>query len=185
MKKAITLNINGDTYERLVTPNQTLLDLLREELGMTGTKKGCDSGACGACTVLIDGEPVLSCMTLAVRCQEKQVITVEGLSEDGQLHPLQKSAIEHDAVQCGFCTPGWMLSAKALLDNNPTPTRKEIRTAISGNLCRCTGYQKIEESVAAAAYEKAKQASPPTGTTRQRGGLAEREPSRRGRTDRR
>jgi carbon-monoxide dehydrogenase small subunit len=185
LKKAISLNVNGDTYELLLNPNQTLLDVLREELGLTGTKKGCDSGACGACTVLIDGEPVLSCMTLAVRCQEKQITTVEGLSQNGQLHPLQKSAIEHDAVQCGFCTPGWMLSAKVLLDNNPTPTRKEIRTAISGNLCRCTGYQKIEESIIAAANEKAKQASPPTVTARQRAGLAEKGLSRRGRTDRR
>jgi len=154
LKRVITLNVNGERHELLVNTNQTLLDILREQLGLVGTKKGCDSGACGACTVIIDGNPVLSCMTLAVRCQNKNIMTIEGLSANGQLHPLQKSAIEHDAVQCGFCAPGWLLSAKVLLDNNPTPTREEVCTAIAGNLCRCTGYQKIVDSILAVAEGK-------------------------------
>lgn len=156
MKRNITLNINGEIYELLVKTNQTLLDVLREQLGLAGTKKGCDSGTCGACTVIIDGEPVLSCMTLAVRCQNRNIMTIEGLAQDSQLHPLQKSAIEHEAVQCGFCTPGWLLSAKVLLDNNPNPTREEVRIAIAGHLCRCTGYQKIVESILAVAEGKVK-----------------------------
>ncbi len=154
MKRVITLRINGETYEILVKTNETLLDILREKLGLIGTKKGCDSGACGACTVIIDGEPALSCMTLAVRCQNRSIMTIEGLSRNGQLHPLQKSAMEHDAVQCGFCAPGWLLSAKVLLDNNPHPTLDEVRAAISGNLCRCTGYRKIEEAILAVADRK-------------------------------
>ena len=156
MKRVIALHINGETYEILVKTNETLLDVLREKLGLTGTKRGCDSGACGACTVIIDGEPALSCMTLAVRCQNRLIMTIEGLAQNGQLHPLQKSAMEHDAVQCGFCTPGWLLSAKVLLDNNPHPTLDEVRTAIAGNLCRCTGYRKIEEAIFAIADRKIK-----------------------------
>jgi aerobic-type carbon monoxide dehydrogenase small subunit (CoxS/CutS family) len=156
LKRVITLHINGETYELLVKTNETLLDVLREKLGLIGTKRGCDSGACGACTVIIDGEPVLSCMILAIRCQNRSIMTIEGLAQNGQLHPLQKSAIEHDAVQCGFCTPGWLLSAKILLDNNPFPTLDEVRTAIAGNLCRCTGYRKIEEAILAVADEKTK-----------------------------
>ena len=156
MKRVITLRINGEIYELLVKTNETLLDVLREKLGLTGTKRGCDSGACGACTVIIDGELVLSCMTLAVRCQNRSIMTIEGLAQNGQLHPLQKSAMEHDAVQCGFCTPGWLLSAKVLLDNNPHPTLDEVRAAIAGNLCRCTGYRKIEESIFAVADRKVK-----------------------------
>lgn len=156
MKRNITLNINGEFYELVVKTNQTLLDVLREQLGLVGTKKGCDSGTCGACTVIIDGEPFLSCMTLAIRCKNRIITTIEGLVKNGQLHPLQKSAMEHEAVQCGFCTPGWLLSAKVLLDNNPNPTREEVRTAIAGNLCRCTGYQKIEESILAVAEGKVK-----------------------------
>ena len=156
MKRVITLRINGEIYELLVKTNETLLDVLREKLGLTGTKRGCDSGACGACTVIIDGEPALSCMTLAVRCQNRSIMTIEGLAQNGQLHPLQKSAMEHDAVQCGFCTPGWLLSAKVLLDNNPHPTLDEVRAAIAGNLCRCTGYRKIEESILAVADRKVK-----------------------------
>ncbi len=156
MKKIITLLINGERYEILVKTNETLLDVLREKLGLIGTKKGCDSGVCGACTVIIDGQPVLSCMTLAIRCQNRSIMTIEGLAQNGQLHPLQISAIEHDAVQCGFCTPGWLLSAKVLLDNNPHPTLDEVRIGIAGNLCRCTGYRKIEEAILAVGDGKVK-----------------------------
>jgi len=156
VKRVITLTINGETHELLVKTNETLLDVLRDYLGLVGTKKGCDAGACGACTVIIDGEPVLSCMTLAIRCQNRNIMTIEGLAQNGELHPLQKSAIEHNAVQCGFCTPGWLLSAKVLLDNNPTPTREDVRSSIAGNLCRCTGYQSIEESILAVAEGKVK-----------------------------
>ncbi len=143
--------MNGDVHELSVEPNQTLLEVLREELALTGTKKGCDLGVCGACTVIVNGEPVLSCMTLVVRCQSKEITTIEGLAQNGELHPLQKSALEHDAVQCGFCTPGWLLSAKVLLENNPAPTRAEVRTAIAGNICRCTGYKRIEDAILAVA----------------------------------
>jgi carbon-monoxide dehydrogenase small subunit len=146
--------VNGEEYEVFVQPHQTLLDVLREELGFVGTKKGCDAGVCGACTVIIDGEPALSCMTLAIRCEQKKITTIEGLTKNGHLHPLQQSAIDHDAIQCGFCTPGWLLSAKVLLDHHPAPTREEVRAAIAGNLCRCTGYKKIEESILAVAGKK-------------------------------
>ncbi len=149
LKKQIALTINGERIEALVEPNVTLLDFLRNHLGLTGTRAACDTGACGACTVIIDGEPVLSCMTLAVRCRDKEITTIEGLARDGKLHPLQESAIAHDAVQCGFCTGGWLLAAKVLLDNNPQPTREEIRAAIAGNLCRCASYHQIEESILA------------------------------------
>ncbi len=151
MKKQITLFVNGEKYELLVEPNWTLLDVLRDQLGLIGTREGCDSGACGACTVIMEAEPVLSCMALAVRCNNKRITTVEGLAQDGKLHPLQESAIQHDAIQCGYCTSGWLLSAKALLDRNPRPTRDEVRHAIAGNLCRCAAYEKIEASILAAA----------------------------------
>lgn len=157
MNKTIQLQINGDPYELTVSPNQTLMDVLRDELSLIGTKKGCDSGACGACTVIMEGEPILSCMTLAIRCHNKKITTIEGLAENGKLHPLQEAAIEHNAVQCGYCTPGWLLSAKVLLDNNPHPTSEEIKEGIAGNLCRCTGYIKIEEAILAAAEKTAKQ----------------------------
>jgi len=154
MKRPIRLKINGELYDLDVEPNQTLLDVLREELALTGSKKGCDSGACGACTVLMDGQPVLGCMTLAVRCEGREIQTIEGLSQNGRLHPLQQAALDHNAVQCGFCTPGWILSAKALLENNPHPTLEEVRRGIAGNICRCTGYKKIEEAILAAAEKK-------------------------------
>lgn len=147
----ITLNVNGQSHQLNIKVNETLLDVLREQLGLFGTKKGCDSGACGACTVIIDGEPALSCMTLAVRCQGREILTIEGLAPEGELHPLQESAIEHGAVQCGFCTPGWLMSAKALLDENPAPSRREVQAAIAGNLCRCTGYKQIEDAILAVA----------------------------------
>ena len=150
MKKALTLKINNEIHDLQVEPNTTLLDLLRDQLGLVGTREGCDEGTCGACTVLVDGEPILSCMTLALRCQNKSIQTIEGLAHDGRLHPLQEAAIEHDAVQCGFCTGGWLLAAKALLDENPTPTREQVRAAISGNLCRCASYHNIEEAILAA-----------------------------------
>ncbi|MDF1591189.1 MAG: (2Fe-2S)-binding protein [Desulfobacterales bacterium] len=154
MKIPITLKINGEVLDVSVEPNQTLLDVLREELALTGSKKGCDSGVCGACTVLIDGKPALGCMTLAVRCQDREILTIEGLSQNGRLHPLQQAAIDHNAVQCGFCTPGWILTAKALLENTPRPTLADVRQGIAGNLCRCTGYKKIEEAIMAAAEKK-------------------------------
>ncbi|WP_206812849.1 (2Fe-2S)-binding protein [Paradesulfitobacterium ferrireducens] len=147
----ITLNVNGQSHQLNIKVNETLLDVLREQLGLFGTKKGCDSGACGACTVIIDGEPALSCMILAVRCQGREILTIEGLAPEGELHPLQESAIEHGAVQCGFCTPGWLMSAKALLDENPAPSRREVQAAIAGNLCRCTGYKQIEDAILAVA----------------------------------
>ncbi len=147
MKKAVTLKINNEIHDLLVEPNTTLLDLLRDKLGLVGTREGCDEGSCGACTVLMDGEPILACMMLAVRCQNKSIQTIEGLAREGKLHPLQESAIRHDAVQCGFCTGGWLLAAKALLDENPRPTREQVRAAISGNLCRCGSYRNIEEAI--------------------------------------
>lgn len=154
-KKAIKLNVNRQVHQLLVAPNETLLDVLREQLGLMGTRKGCDSGACGACTVIIDGAPALACLTLAVRGQQSEITTIEGLAHEGHLHPLQEAAVEHDAVQCGFCSPGWIMSAKALLDVNPAPTRDEVRTGIAGNLCRCGGYQRIEDAVLAAAAKGA------------------------------
>lgn len=152
--QGVVLFVNGRAYRVVVAPNETLLDALRDRLGLTGTKCGCDSGSCGACTVLVDNQPFLSCLTLAIRCEGRQITTVEGLAEGPVLHPLQQAAVEHGAVQCGYCTPGWLLTAKALLDRNPSPTRDEIRLAIAGHLCRCTGYQKIEDCVMAVARDR-------------------------------
>ncbi len=149
-KCVITTTINRRPYTLTVPANTTLLDLLREHLGLMGTKCGCEIGECGACTVLLDGEPVNSCLVLAPQVAGRQVLTVEGLAPEGKLHPLQESFLGHDAAHCGFCTPGMLMSAKALLDWNPRPTEGEIRTAISGNLCRCTGYQQIVEAIAKA-----------------------------------
>ncbi len=147
MKRIITLNVNSEDFEVLVEPHRTLLEVLREDLGLTGTKRGCDLGTCGACTVLIEGKPYLSCLTLAIDAQEKKILTIEGLAQDGDHHPLQKAFVERGAIQCGFCTPGMILTAKAFLDENPHPTEKEVKKAISGNLCRCTGYVKIVEAI--------------------------------------
>ena len=146
-KVTVRYTINGEKKEMNIDPNMSLVDFIREELHLTGTKKGCDAGACAACTVIVEGKPVLSCLTLAIRCQGQTIQTVEGLAENGDLHPLQQMAIEHNAVQCGFCTPGWLLSAKVLLENNPEPSREDVRRAISGNLCRCTGYKNIEDAI--------------------------------------
>ena len=147
MKKDITLKVNGDIYNLIVDTRMTLLEAIREKIGLTGTKDGCGVGECGTCTVLMDGKPIYSCLMLAVEAEGKEILTIEGLATPEGLHPIQKAFIKHGAVQCGFCTPGMILSAKALLDENPTPTKEEIREAISGNLCRCTGYQKIIEAI--------------------------------------
>jgi len=147
MKVIFKLHVNGEKLEVLTEVNKTLLEVLREDLGLTGTKRGCDVGACGACTVLIDGKPQLSCLTLAMAVQGKEIITIEGLAQEGELHPLQKAFVEKGAIQCGFCTPGMILTAKAFLDEHPHPSEGEVKKAISGNLCRCTGYVKIVEAV--------------------------------------
>jgi len=139
--------VNDEVYELETPANRTLLDVIRDDLGMPGTKQGCGNGECGACTVLLDGEPVNACLVLALQANGKRVVTVEGLSEGKKLHPIQEAFIAHGAVQCGFCTPGMVLSVKALLDKNPTPQEVEIREALTGNFCRCTGYQKIVEVV--------------------------------------
>jgi carbon-monoxide dehydrogenase small subunit len=154
MKQVIRLRVNGMAYEVMISPRDLLVDVLRKQLGFTGTKKGCGHGDCGTCTVLVNEKPILSCLTLAISCQGKQITTIEGLDQDGVLHPVQQSFVNHGAIQCGFCTPGMVLSAKALLDQNPSPTDDEIRRGLSGNLCRCTGYAKIIEAVEAAAKEQ-------------------------------
>lgn len=150
MMRIITMTVNGAPVEAAVEPNRTLVQFLREDLGLTGTKHGCGLGDCGACTVILDGKPVNSCLVLAVQANGREVLTIEGLADNGKLHPIQQAFVKTGAVQCGFCTPGMILSAKALLDENPRPTERAIRTAISGNLCRCTGYQKIVEAIAEA-----------------------------------
>jgi len=149
-KQEIMLHVNRVSYRVEVEPRRTLVEVLRETLGLTGTKRSCNEGECGACTVLIDGEPVASCLVLAVDAQGKEILTIEGLSDGEKLHPLQEAFVKHGAIQCGFCTPGMVLSAKALLDRIPRPTALEVRKAISGNLCRCTGYQQIVDAILAA-----------------------------------
>jgi len=143
----VTITVNGTKHRLTVGPKERLLDTLRERLHLTGTKEGCGVGECGACTVILDGEAVHSCMVLTAQADGSEVLTVEGLEVEGRLHPLQEAFIKHHAVQCGFCTPGMLMSAKALLDKNPNPTREEIKTAIEGNLCRCTGYEQIIEAI--------------------------------------
>lgn len=147
MKRALELRINGDTFQVYTPVHKTLLEVLREDLNLTGTKHGCELGECGACTVLVDGQPVLSCLTLPIEVQGCEIVTIEGLAERGQPHPLQTAFAELGAAQCGYCTPGVLVTAKALLDRNPQPTRQEIREALAGNLCRCTGYTKILDAV--------------------------------------
>ena len=155
MLHKLNLSVNGEPVSLAVEPRLTLLEVLRDTLGLTGTKEGCGTGDCGACTVLLDGDPVNSCLLLAVEAEGSEVITVEGLGNDDNLHPVQKALIAHGGVQCGFCTPGVVLSSVALLKRNPRPSEAEIRDALAGNLCRCTGYDKIVRSVLAAAGEMA------------------------------
>jgi carbon-monoxide dehydrogenase small subunit len=150
-RHVVTLTVNGDEHTALVKVNTTLLELLREELDFTGTKRACELGDCGACTVLLDGEPVNSCIVLAVEADGHSVTTIEGLEEEGELDVVQEKFIEHGAIQCGYCAPGMILSGRALLNRNPSPTELEVRRAIAGNLCRCTGYVKIVEAILAAA----------------------------------
>jgi len=151
MKRQMQFIINSVRYESEIDVRRTLLEVLRETFGLMGTKKGCNEGECGACTVLLGGKPVLSCLTLAVEAQGKYIVTVEGLAENGELNPLQQSFIEHGALQCGFCTPGMLMAAKGLLNENPHPDERQVRQAIAGNLCRCTGYDKIVKAILAAA----------------------------------
>ncbi len=146
----ITLKVNGVTYTLDVQPRRTLVEVLRETLGLTGTKKSCNEGECGACTVLMDGKPVASCLLLAIDAQGKEILTIEGLSEGEKLHPIQEAFLKNGGIQCGFCSPGMVMAAKAFLDEHPKPTPAEVRKAIVGNLCRCTGYQQIVDSIMAA-----------------------------------
>ncbi len=150
-KELIALQINGVVHEVAIRPNWTLLELLRETVGLTGTKEGCNVGECGACTVLVDGRPLLACLTLASHCAGKKILTIEGLAENGKLHPLQQAFVDEGAIQCGFCTPGLVMMAKAILDQNPLPTETEIRQGIAGNLCRCTGYTRVVKAIEQAA----------------------------------
>lgn len=150
MTPALTLTINGEDHELDVPVNWTLLQLLRDELGLIGTKDGCRQGVCGSCTVLVDGIPIRACLQLAVRCQGKRITTIEGLKVDGKLHRLQQAFIDSGAVQCGYCTPGILMMATAFLDENPDPTEHQVREALVGNLCRCTGYNRIVRAVMAA-----------------------------------
>lgn len=150
-RPTLELQVNGRVYETAAHPSERLLDVLREHLGLTGAKEGCGTGQCGACTVLLDGRPVTSCLVLAGDAVGREITTIEGLAAPGQLHPLQQAFLDHGAVQCGFCTPAMVLTAKALLDENPRPPPEEIARALAGNLCRCTGYRKIVEAIQAAA----------------------------------
>lgn len=154
MKRRVVLNVNGDDHEIHIEPNRLLLQALREDIGLTGTKEGCSIGVCGACSVIVDGRLVSSCLTLAVACRGKEISTIEGLAKDGELHPLQQAFLEYGGFQCGICTPGQIIAAKALLDSNPKPSEEEVKEWMAGNLCRCTGYYKILESVMAVVNNK-------------------------------
>jgi carbon-monoxide dehydrogenase small subunit len=159
MKRILKITVNGQPYELLVKPKTLLLDVLRDHLGLTGAKRACDSGACGACTVILNGMAVKSCSVLALQADGGEVQTVEGMAKDNQLHPLQKAFLDHGAVQCGFCTPGMLMSSKALLDENPRPDKRQIKEAIDGHICRCTGYNSIVRAIAdvvEGGYEEAK-----------------------------
>ena len=158
-RQLITLQVNGETRQVAVPVHKTLLEVLREDLGLTGTKHGCELGECGACTVLIDGRPELACLLLPIACEGRDILTVEGLADGAKLHPLQEAFAELGAAQCGYCTPGILLTAKALIDSNPRPTRQEIREALAGNLCRCSGYAKILNAVSMAALRSTEAAA--------------------------
>jgi len=158
MKQILSFTLNGEQVDLVVKPTETLLDVLRERLNFTGMKRGCDDGDCGTCTVLINGEPVRSCLTLALTAAGKDVVTIEGVAKDGKLHPIQKAFMDNGAVQCGFCTPAMVLVAKALLDKNPHPTRHDVVYYMSGNLCRCGCYDEIVDAVLAVANGKVKEA---------------------------
>ena len=151
MKRAVTLRINGERYDVLIEPATTLLEAVRDEAGLTGAKEGCGTGDCGACSMIVDGRLVTSCLMLALEAEGADITTIEGLARDGMLHPLQQAFIDRGAVQCGYCIPGMIMAGKALLDSNPSPSERDIRDALAGNLCRCTGYVKIVEAIAAAA----------------------------------
>lgn len=153
MKRPLRLTINGELQQVLAEPYCSLLDALREEVQLTGTKKGCDEGDCGACTVLMNGKPVTSCMVLAHSAHDAELVTIEGLAANGNLHPVQQAFVEHGGLQCGFCIPGLIMSATGLLNENTNPTEEEVRLAIGGNLCRCTGYSRVVEAILAAAQE--------------------------------
>ena len=154
MRTMITCSVNGEAHAVLADPRDTLLELLRDRLGLTGIKEGCGNGNCGTCTLLLDGAAVNACLVLAQEVSGREIVTIEGMAKDGALHPIQEALVAHGGTQCGFCTPGIVLAAKALLDTNPDPTEAEIRHAIAGNLCRCTGYGKIVEAIAAAAARR-------------------------------
>ena len=158
MKQVICLIVNGETHDVIVKPSDTLLDVLRDNLGLTGTKEGCDTGKCGACTVLVEGQAIRSCLMLAVSARDKEITTIEGLAGGEELHPLQQAFIEHGALQCGFCTSGMILTAKAFLNENPNPSEDEVKEAIASNICRCTGYSSIVEAIQAAAVATKKTA---------------------------
>lgn len=158
-KRLLEFKVNGESYQALVPDYRTLLDLLRQDLKLTGTKKGCDRGECGSCTVIMDGKPVLACLVLAKEAQGKEILTIEGLFAAGQPHPLQRAFVDKGAIQCGYCTPGMIMSAKALLDRNPGPGNEEIKTSLAGNLCRCGCYPKIIEAIQAVAFRLRPRAS--------------------------
>jgi carbon-monoxide dehydrogenase small subunit len=159
-KVILAMRVNGEPVEIAIEPNQTLLEVLREDLGLTGTKHGCELGECGACAVIADGKAVLSCLLLALECEGAEVTTIEGLARDGHLHPLQEAFADLGGSQCGYCTPGFLVTAKVLLDERPHATRAEVAEALSGNLCRCTGYLRIHEAVEAAAALAGRQDEP-------------------------
>jgi carbon-monoxide dehydrogenase small subunit len=156
VKTQIRLQVNGFKYDLLVKPHWTLADVLRDELGLTGTKKGCGKGECGACTIIVDGEAILSCLVLAIQTQGKRILTIEGLAQEGKLDVLQDAFVRYGAIQCGYCTPGMIMTARALLNKNPLPSEEEIKKTLSGNLCRCTGYVKIIEAVKKASIDESR-----------------------------